>query len=138
VNTVALAMATILAALSILHVFWGVRGGSTSSGFVPEADGEPLFRPRPVDCFAVAAALALAAFLVLSVRGIVASPLPFLWTRVGATGVGAAFLLRSIGEFRYVGFFKRVRDTRFGRLDTLVFSPLCLLLGVAGLAVALL
>jgi hypothetical protein len=41
-----------------------------------------------------------------------------------------------VGEFKYVGFFKRVRGTRFATLDTLVYSPLCLLLaaGVAWVA----
>jgi hypothetical protein len=39
-------------------------------------------------------------------------------------------LARAIGEFKYVGFFKRVRDSKFARLDTLLYSPLCLLLAV--------
>jgi hypothetical protein len=39
-------------------------------------------------------------------------------------------LARAIGEFRYVGFFKRVRGSRFARLDTLLYSPLRLLLAV--------
>jgi hypothetical protein len=42
-------------------------------------------------------------------------------------------LLRAVGEFRYVGLFKRVRGTKFAVLDTFVYSPLCLLLG-AGVA----
>jgi hypothetical protein len=43
--------------------------------------------------------------------------------------VFAAFL-RSVGDFRLVGFFKRVRGTRFARYDSLLFSPLSLALGV--------
>jgi hypothetical protein len=42
--------------------------------------------------------------------------------------VAGIFLLRAIGDFHYIGFFKQVRDSRFARLDTLVYSPLCLLL----------
>ena len=43
---------------------------------------------------------------------------------------------RAIGDFKYVGFFKRVRGSKFARMDTLVYSPLCLLLalGVARVA----
>jgi len=44
--------------------------------------------------------------------------------------IAAVFALRAIGDFRYVGFFKRIRDTRFARLDTLAYSPLCAVLGV--------
>jgi hypothetical protein len=38
--------------------------------------------------------------------------------------------LRAIGDFRYVGFFKRIRDSKFARLDTLAYSPLCAALAV--------
>jgi hypothetical protein len=37
---------------------------------------------------------------------------------------------RAIGEFKYLGFFKRVTGSKFARLDTLLYSPLCLLLAV--------
>jgi hypothetical protein len=40
---------------------------------------------------------------------------------------------RAVGEFKYVGFFKRVRGSRFATLDTWIYSPLCLLLA-AGVA----
>lgn len=41
-------------------------------------------------------------------------------------------LLRGVGEFRYVGLFKRVKGSRFARNDTRFYSPLCLMLA-AGL-----
>jgi uncharacterized membrane protein SpoIIM required for sporulation len=44
--------------------------------------------------------------------------------------IAAVFALRAIGDFRYVGFFKRIRDTRFARLDTLAYWPLCAVLAV--------
>ena len=100
--------------------------------FVEERDWRQFHAPKNV-----AMALAVACFLVLAVRGLVLSPLPAALTRIGATGVGAAFLLRAIGEFRYVGFFKRVRGTRFAFWDTCLFSPLCLGIGLASLWVAL-
>ncbi|WP_268893745.1 DUF3995 domain-containing protein [Paenibacillus puerhi] len=30
-----------------------------------------------------------------------------------------------MGDFRYVGMFKRVRGSRFARHDNYVFTPLC-------------
>lgn len=48
-----------------------------------------------------------------------------------------AALLRSIGDFRYVGFFKRARGSRFAELDTRFYSPLCLPLALATAWVAL-
>ena len=41
---------------------------------------------------------------------------------------------RAIGDSELVGFFKEVRDSKFARLDTLFYSPLCVVLG-AGLLV---
>ena len=52
-------------------------------------------------------------------------------------GLALGLLARAIGEFNYVGFFKRVRGSRFARLDTLVYSPLCLLLAIGVALVAL-
>jgi hypothetical protein len=46
-------------------------------------------------------------------------------------------LARAVGEFKYVGFFKRVHGTKFARLDTLLYSPLCLILSVGVALVAL-
>ena len=48
----------------------------------------------------------------------------------------APVLMRAIGDFRYVGFFKRVRGSRFARMDTTLYSPLCLALAAGVAAVA--
>jgi hypothetical protein len=32
--------------------------------------------------------------------------------------IAAVFAVRAVGDFRYVGFLKRVRDSRFTRLKT--------------------
>ena len=52
---------------------------------------------------------------------------------VGPIGVGVVLLARAVGDFRYVGFFKRVRGSRFATLDSRYFSPLCLILGLGAL-----
>jgi hypothetical protein len=44
--------------------------------------------------------------------------------------------LRAIGDFHLIGFFKRVRGTRFASLDTAVYSPLCLALALGVFVVA--
>ena len=54
------------------------------------------------------------------------------WTRGAALALG--LLARAIGDFGYVGFFKRKGGDPFARLDTRVYSPLCLLLAAGTLA----
>jgi hypothetical protein len=47
-------------------------------------------------------------------------------------GIPIVFMLRAIGDFKYIGFFKQVKGTGFASLDTLFFSPLCLFIALAG------
>ena len=137
---VAIVLAAIFAAISAVHVFWAARGttGSDGNGAIPmRRDGTPLFRPSRASTLAVATALAAAALVVLGRTGVIA-PHGMGWIyRAGAWTLGAVLALRAIGDFRYVGLFKRERSTRFARLDTRWFTPLCALLaaGVLYLAV---
>ena len=83
-------------------------------------------------------ALAFAAVIVASRAGLwAASPLPALITHGGAWTLAVVFIGRAIGDFRLIGFTKRVRGTAFARLDTRIYSPLCAALGLAILWIAL-
>ena len=48
--------------------------------------------------------------------------------------MAAVFALRAVGDFRCVGFFKRVKDTPFAVWDSRLFSPLCGILSLLALA----
>jgi hypothetical protein len=85
-------------------------------------DGAPLLQPGPVATIAVAVALLGASAVVASAAGV----LPRLpWDRVLGLATAAAFGLRTIGDFRVAGLFKRERRTEFARWDSMLFSPLC-------------
>ena len=56
------------------------------------------------------------------------------WTRWAGAALALGLLVRAIGDFGYVGFFKRKGGNPFARLDTRVYSPLCLLLAAGTLA----
>lgn len=45
--------------------------------------------------------------------------------------IALLFVIRAVGDFRYVGFFKRVYNSEFAAMDTRYFSPLILFLGIA-------
>ncbi len=47
--------------------------------------------------------------------------------------LGAVFLLRTMGDFHVLGFFKSVTGTPFADWDTLLYTPLCLVIGIAAL-----
>ena len=48
--------------------------------------------------------------------------------RYGDMFIGLLFLMRAVGDFKYVGFFKSIRETSFAKMDSRFFSPLCLLI----------
>lgn len=114
---------------ALLHFYWAMGGGSGLGATVPHVEGEPLFTPSKLSTIAVGIVLLGMGAMVLWRIDAIALPFPRVWSTVGTSLIATAFTLRAVGEFKYVGFFKRVRDTKFARMDTQLYSPLCL--GVA-------
>ena len=133
---IGVALSAVFGVLAALHVFWALGGTWGTGAAIPEIDGRPRFVPSPRATLAVAAALAGAAVGMLARVDVIALPVPAWASRWLAAGLGAVFVLRSIGDFRLIGFFKSVRGTRFAVWDTWVYSPLCLLLGLGALWLA--
>ncbi len=135
-TTLAYVVAAIFGALGALHILWalGVRTGS--GAVLPERDGVPLMTPGPFVTLVVAALLLTAGLLVLTRVGLGPARLSASLSTTGVWGVAVVMIARAVGDFRYVGFFKRVRGTRFAAWDTRVYSPLTLALGLACGAIA--
>ena len=127
---VGVALGATFGLLAALHVFWAFGGTWGAGAAVAEIDGRPRFVPSRGATLAVAAALIGAAVVVLARAGLILGFVP-RWASQGAAGVlGAVFVLRAVGDFRLMGFFKSVRGTRFAVRDTWVYSPLCLVIGL--------
>lgn len=126
-------VATVLFALAIVHARWGVVGLSPRSATIPEVGGRALFVPSRTACFAVATALFAASSVLLVQSGRLPTVVGPWLGLVGSAAVGGVLVLRAVGDFRYVGFFKRVRGTTFATLDSYCYSPLCLVLGALAL-----
>ena len=135
-TVIARLVAAAIAALGLMHVYWALGGRAGKSAAVPEINGQRAFVPTRAGTLAVAAALFFAASVVAIAGGLFGVGGFKGFFRLLAYGLSATFIARAIGDFRLVGFFKRVRDTRFARLDTFVFAPGCLAVGLAVLYVA--
>ncbi|GAC1344042.1 MAG: DUF3995 domain-containing protein [Myxococcales bacterium] len=132
-----LATAAVLVALAGLHFYWAAGGRWKLSAAVPEVRGAKAFSPGPLACAAVGAALLCAAFVVSCAAGLwLADRVPHTGSRAGAAALAVVLIGRAIGDGRSVGFSKRVKGTRFARLDTRIYSPLCLALGAASAIIA--
>ena len=104
------AAAATLAAASAVHVRWAVGRRTGSPAVIPTVDGAPLFTPSTRATVAVAGLLGAAALLY---EGTAVGLHPSAAFRAGAAGAGFVLVARAIGDGRYVGFTKQVRDTPF-------------------------
>jgi hypothetical protein len=136
-NAPAITVCAVFVALALWHFRMAMSPPSgEETGAVPSLGGRPLFVPSRKATVGVGVALLAFAALVASTGGLLPLGVPGIVLVGLSYALALGLLLRAIGEFRYVGFFKRVRGSRFATLDTLVYSPLCLLLagGVAFVA----
>lgn len=139
VSFIAVPAASVLLAISLLHLYWAVKKqGAPGIGVPSHADGSPVFVPSRTATVAVSLLLALAAFLLLERSGLGPGLLPPAWRALGTGGLALVLLIRGIGDFRFVGLFKRERSTAFARIDTWLYTPLVLVLSAAATLVTVL
>ncbi len=123
--------------IALVHFYWGLLRIEGEAVLVPEHEGRPVYAPTNTECLDVAATLVLACVIVAARGDLLRSPMPEAWTHAGTFAVAVVLLARAVGDFRYVGFFKRVRDTEFAEWDTRLFSPVSFLLGAGTFWLAL-
>ena len=49
--------------------------------------------------------------------------------------ITSLFIVRAIGEFKFIGLFKKINDTEFAKADTWIFTPLCLIIALLGVLI---
>lgn len=114
--------ALIFSFLSGVHIYWAFGGKWGLEGVLPTKDGVKKLNPSPGGTLVVAGGLALFAF-ISSVDVI-----EYKWSYLV---LFILFGLRAIGDFRYVGLFKKVEDSVFAVKDTQLFIPLCVYLSLS-------
>ena len=136
-SLLAVGVSGVFVALGLWHFYMAFADSSGESAAVPSLDGKPLFVPSTQATVTVGVVLILFAVLVAATSGMLSLGLPPIALSWLSYALALGLFARAIGEFKYVGFFKKIRGSRFARMDTLFYSPLCLLLsaGVATIAV---
>jgi Protein of unknown function (DUF3995) len=139
VDALLLLGAAILSIAALWHVYWVIGGKRGKQQAIPERDGMALFTPTPVQTLAAGSVIAAAAALYAAVGlNWPLAGVPQSWVAFAVGAAGLVFVARAIGDFNHVGVFNRGGAAAFAKADRLVYSPLCFLLGVTGLAAALL
>lgn len=132
-----LLLSLIFSTLGLIHWNWVFGGQFGFAQAIPtKENGERVLNPGRVDSAIVGLGLLAFAAFYLLISGLITIELP-KWILSNVPWIiPTIFSLRAMGDFRYVGFFKRINQTEFARMDTKLFSPLCLFIGLIGFAIA--
>lgn len=122
--------------IASIHFYWGFGGENGLDKALPtDKKGNRVLNPGKIETFIVGFGILLFAFYYLLKIGLVRIELPEWIINYSGWIISLIFILRAIGEFKYVGFFKKNKDTEFGKFDTKYYSPLCLIIGLIGIIV---
>lgn len=125
-----------LLTLGTIHFTWVFGGEFGFAASLPtKENGERVLNPKKIDSAIVAIGLTIFGFFYVLKSGLIDHNFPEWILNIAGWFIPSIFLLRVMGEFKYVGFFKRVKNTPFGKLDTKFFSPLCLIMGIFGIII---
>ncbi|MCU0444108.1 MAG: DUF3995 domain-containing protein [Microscillaceae bacterium] len=127
----------IFVVLSALHIYWALGGRLYWAAALPQfSSGKQVFVPSVGATWLVA--WGLLGFAGATVAALPAFPhilsIPIVfWLNLA---IGSIFLLRAIGDFKYIGFSKKIKNTAFARQDTRWYSPLCAVLAGSSFLIA--
>ncbi len=124
--------------LSGFHFYW-LFGGRWGTDRVFPSKNDELNAHQIPKMATLMVAIGLAAFglLYLQKSGFIQFDIPVWIHQYAYWVIPIIFIIRAIGEFNYVGLFKKVKHTKFAKADTKLFSPLCLGIGIIGLLIQL-
>jgi hypothetical protein len=136
--TLGLLACIILIALSLLHFHWAIGGTCGFKNSLPtDLNGNRVLNPKKIDSAIVGIGLLMFALIFLVKSGVLVIQLPMFVMNYALWLIIVIFFLRAMGDFKFVGFFKKIKMTEFAKMDTKFYAPLCFLLSLMGLIVEL-
>ena len=127
-DVLAILLSIVLITLALLHFFWALFGIKEPEAVVPTQEGSNKVK-TPNKLMAVLVGIILLGFAFVFINK-VANYVDYPWLKYVSFGIGVVFIVRALGDFKYVGFFKTAKNSKFSALDTRYYSPLCLLMGI--------
>jgi hypothetical protein len=136
--TLSLILILVFTFLGLIHFSWVFGNTWGLEASLPTKEfGEKVLNPKKIETAIVGIGLCLFAAFYLDYGifhfGFLSDTVYLVISWI----IPSIFLLRSLGDFKYVGFFKKIKNTTFGRMDSKIFSPLCLILGTIGVVLNL-
>ena len=133
VTIISVILFLVFSILGGFHFYWLFGGEWWLKKVIPTKGNEPNSLSIP-EIATLTVALVLVAFglIYLLKTGIITIVTPKIITNYAYWLIPAVFTMRALGDFKYVGFFKKIKHTEFAKADTKLFSPLCLGIGILG------
>lgn len=128
----------IFTSLGFIHFYWLSGGKWGLEKALPTKEmGEKAIEPPMIATMIVGIGLVSFGLFYLIKSGLVSLQIPnWIMLYIGWI-IPSVFILRAIGDFNYVGFFKKIKNTDFAEADTKWFVPLCLTIGIIGMVIQL-
>lgn len=113
--------------LAIIHFYWALGGNWGISSVLPtDKHGTKKLHPKKTDSAIVGCVLLIFSLFYAFNMGISGYKFPSVLFNYFGWIIPGIFLVRAIGDFNYVGFFKKVKYTAFGK-KTLILFPIVLI-----------
>ena len=132
-----LLLALIFSALSNLHAYWVLGGDWGWEEALPtDQEGNKVLQPGKAITAIVSLGLLVFCLFYFNIFFPLVDP-PHWIANILIWLVPVIFTLRVIGDFKYVGIFKKIKNTEFGKRDTRYYVPLCFVIAALSLYVSL-
>lgn len=123
--------ALILFFVAAIHFYWAFGGKWGANAVLPQKNSEKrVFTPSPIATVAVAIPFLIISLIFAQAAGWFDFEIVGQYLSSLLLILVAVFTIRAVGDFKYVGFFKKIKNTDFATNDTKYFTPLCAFIAV--------
>jgi len=127
----------VYAVIALIHFYWLFGEKWVDKVLPTDKNGKRVLNPRKFETIIVTLGLLLFAFYYLLKIELFEVEVPKLITKYSGWIISSIFIIRAIGDFKYVGFFKKIKNTKFAEFDTKYFTFISLIIGFIGMIIEL-
>lgn len=121
-----------------VHISWslGLKWGYEQ--VIPKKEkGENLFTPRKPECIVMAIIFFLFGIFYLIKTDFISLNIHQCVLTYSGWFISILFIIRTIGDFKYVGIFKSIKTTDFAKWDNKLYIPLCIIIFIISITIEL-
>ncbi len=127
----AILLSIIFLFLSAIHIYWAAGGKWGVSVAIPKTnENNIVFQPGIIATLIVAVGLLGFAVISLGNLGLFDAFVEKKWIIYATYAIIGIFILRGIGDFKYAGLARKIKNTDFAKFDKMYFTPLCFLVAL--------